>query len=236
MLNWWEGLSLLQRVFITIAVPATLVLLAQSILMFIGFADGGDTDGDFDGDVDGDIDGDFGSDIDLDGDGIPDSLESHIEHGHGEHSTSAHSSGLSLFTVRGVTAFFAVGGWMGVVLAGRNISPVISIPVAFIVGLIALVGLAYIFKGVLMLQETGNVSAENAVGKTAQVYLSIPSNSKGKGKVTLVIQEKYVEFDACTRSDKPIKTGESVHVVDVLDDNVLVVEQTVLNQLPEYTV
>lgn len=251
MLLWWESLTILQKVFITLAVPSTLILILQSAMVLIGLAGGSDGDagdsGDFDGDVSGDLDGgdiDFDMDMDTDIDSI-EFGDVDVDNGGNAHEShvfakdangTAHSTGLSLFTVRGITAFFAVGGWMGLTLTGREISPIIAIPVAFAAGAVALVGIAYIFRGILLLQDSGNVEAENAIGKTAQVYLTIPASNLGKGKVTLVVQEKYVEFDACTRSGNTIKTGETVHVVDVLDDNTLVVEQTIFNKDPNLTV
>ena len=47
MLEWWNGLSLISRVFACIAVPATAVML-QTILLLIGIG-GGDSDFDPDG-------------------------------------------------------------------------------------------------------------------------------------------------------------------------------------------
>ena len=49
MLDWWNSLSLISQIFACIAIPTTLVLIIQTILMFIGLdSDGiGDMDGDF---------------------------------------------------------------------------------------------------------------------------------------------------------------------------------------------
>ena len=60
MTEWWEALSSLGRVFACIAIPATLVLLIQTILSIIGLSGS-----------DGDADVPDGG-IDIDGDGIPD--------------------------------------------------------------------------------------------------------------------------------------------------------------------
>ena len=58
---WWQSLSTLEHILLYIAVPATLVLLVQTLLLLIG---GGGEGGDLDG----------GGELDLDGDGIPDGL------------------------------------------------------------------------------------------------------------------------------------------------------------------
>ena len=54
MMDWWNGLDLTEQIFALIAIPSTLVLLIQTLLMLFGIGDGVDTD------------------LDLDGDGIPD--------------------------------------------------------------------------------------------------------------------------------------------------------------------
>ena len=63
---WWQSLTTLEHVLLYIAVPATLLLLIQTILLFLGGVM--DTDTDADGpelDVDGpDLDGDLDSDWD----------------------------------------------------------------------------------------------------------------------------------------------------------------------------
>ena len=53
MIQWWNNMDLVGQIFALIAIPATLVLVIQTVLLFFGF-----------GDDDIDIDG---SDIDIDG-------------------------------------------------------------------------------------------------------------------------------------------------------------------------
>lgn len=53
MLNWWNNLLLAQQIFALIAVPSTLILLIQTVLLLFGIGDG-EADGDFDGDGDAD--------------------------------------------------------------------------------------------------------------------------------------------------------------------------------------
>ena len=57
MLNWWNSLIPAQQVLALIAIPSTLILVIQTIMVLIGFGDGGDG-GDVDADdlLDGDTD------------------------------------------------------------------------------------------------------------------------------------------------------------------------------------
>ena len=57
MINWWNSLTTTQQIFALIAIPSTVVIIIQTILLLIGLGDGGDADVDGDGVVD-DVDGD----------------------------------------------------------------------------------------------------------------------------------------------------------------------------------
>lgn len=48
MIAWWNELQLAQQIFALIAIPSTLVMLIQTVMLLIGIGDGGE------GDVDGD--------------------------------------------------------------------------------------------------------------------------------------------------------------------------------------
>ena len=78
MVEWWNALTGLERCFAYVAIPATLVLAIQTVLLLIGLGNGdagtdGISDGvDLDGDGIPDIDVGGMEGIDLDGDGIPD--------------------------------------------------------------------------------------------------------------------------------------------------------------------
>ena len=50
MIAWWNDLSIVQQVFYLIAIPSTVILLIQTILLLFGF--GHDSEADVDHDVD----------------------------------------------------------------------------------------------------------------------------------------------------------------------------------------
>ena len=99
MFAWWESLSTFSQVLACMAIPATLILLIQTILTLIGIGDNG-VDSDIgDADIDADAaDGVFGAEL-TDGDSDPSGLD-----------------GLRIFSVRGIIAFFVVFGWTGILL------------------------------------------------------------------------------------------------------------------------
>ncbi len=189
---FWENLSTLAKVLFCTGIGATAILLVQIILMLIGFA------GDAFGDVDGDVDAD--GDVDLDGAG----------------------DGIGLFTIKGLVAFFSIGSWTGFAMDVSGCNEVLSICVAVLVGAAALVGVGFLYKGLNKLQSNGNLNMSNAIGKTAEVYLTIPANNSGTGKVTLEVQEKFVEATARTTAENAIPTGSIVKVVDTVNGELIV--------------
>ena len=63
MLNWWNSLDALQHFFAYVAIPATLILCIQTVLLLFGLGAGGD--GELDSDTSG-LDTGDGTTPDLD--------------------------------------------------------------------------------------------------------------------------------------------------------------------------
>lgn len=127
--------------------------------------------------------------------------------------------GLSFFTIKGITAFFALGGWCGFAAASYlpdNIWAPILIAVA--TGTAALVAVGFAMRGVAKLQCSGNVVKEKLEGLTATVYVSVPPARTGRGKVTLTAQGRYMEIDAVTDEEERIPVDVEVEIVSYKED------------------
>lgn len=214
IINWWNELGTAAQIFACMAIPATLVLLIQTIMMFLGIGD--DSDGIGDGSMD-DV-GDVASDADV-GDGV-----------FGEDSVSdvadtAGFDGLRIFTVRGIVAFFVVFGWVGVVMDSSGASLYATLPVATVCGLGIMVVLAFLFRAVMRLRSDGNADNRNAIGTAGKVQLTIPPSRTGEGKVHLMLQGAYVERNAVTDEETAIPTGCEIVVVGVSGQTDLVVKR-----------
>ncbi len=215
MADWWNELGTLKQIFYTIAMPATIILVVQSIMSVIGLSD-------FDTDVDG-LDG-----MDADGfDGVDalDELDAIDElDGLGESVDQGLTGDFRFFTIRGIIAFFTVFGWTGAALAGKT-GYLATVFVALLSGLAAMGIIGYLFYAMTKLKSSGNIHYKNCIGKTGEVYLTIPPSKQGKGKVTLTVQERLIEVNAITEDDKPIKSGDGVKVVGMLSDHTAIVER-----------
>jgi len=204
MIDWFKSMDTLQAIFAAIAIPATLVLIIQTILSM--FAMGGD-DG-------GGVDADGGEFADLDGDGISDYDEGHID---------AVDDGLRIFSVRGAIAFFCVFGWAGLLYLRNDIHVAVSIPLAFVLGAAFMVLMAYLFALFMKLQANGAADIRSAVGVNGTVYLTVPASRLGAGKVSAMVSGRYAEYNAVTDDEQPIPTQQAVTVVGVTGENTLVV-------------
>ncbi len=218
MIDWWNSLDIITQVFYCIALPSTLVLLIQTIMMLIGMGD----DGDIDADVPDDVDI---SDGEID---IPDGDE--FDGVFGDNTVSETPDflgleGLRIFTVRGIIAFLVVFGWVGVAMMSSGVPLWITSIVATASGFAMMVLLAYLLKLTLKLRSDGNLDNRNAIGTAGKVYLTVPSSRRGEGKVQIMLQGSFVERNAVTDDEEAILTGSEIVVVGISGQTTLVVRR-----------
>lgn len=120
---------------------------------------------------------------------------------------------LSLQTVVAFLAFFGLAG-----LSGQQAG--LSIPgstlIALLAGLCSMIVLTKIMGLYHQLERNGMVRIQRTVGCPGRVYLRIPGENSGCGKVTVKVQGRTVEFLARTRGTM-LPTGHPVVVSNVVD-------------------
>lgn len=142
------------------------------------------------------------------------------DHGHdatGNADASVdHDAGIpfQFITLKNLVAFFTIMGWTGLLCLRSGIPTGISIMIAFFAGLAMMTIMALIFYYMSKLADNGNVKEENAVGKTAEVYLVIPAARKGNGKITVKVQSRLMEYGAMTDDEVDIPTGQMVKITE----------------------
>ena len=130
----------------------------------------------------------------------------------------------TLLSVRSIIAFFTFFGWTGVLVLKSGGGVWAAIGFASLSGLAAMFIVGYIIYLFTRLTEDGNINLSKALYSTGEVYLSIPANKNGQGKVHIKIQGALKEVDAVTNGDA-LPTGSTIKVVEILDDNLILVEQ-----------
>ena len=152
---------------------------------------------------------------------------SHVGHMDIGHSGSGEShesdTGMSLLSVRSIAAFLACFGLVGWGGTKAGWGTPLALVAAFGAGAMALFLVAYLFASVRKLGAAGNVDPKNAVGRTARVYLRIPGRGAGKGKITVSLQGRTVEFHAATNGAE-IPTGREVRITKQITEDTFEVE------------
>lgn len=225
MVVWWETLGAVGKVFACVAIPATVILFLQTLLMLIGIgghelgADSADADGsiDLDTDLDTDFDGDFDGDVH---DGIFGEHDVHDGH-------DGMDGGLRLFSFRGIIAFLSVLGWVGVLCTRLELGTPMTVLLSAASGLAAMVLIALLFRLIYSLQADGTENIRNALGAAGTVYLRIPPQRNGRGKVNLLLDGKLVEKEAVTDESEMIVDGEQIVVVGISGGSELIVQRKI---------
>lgn len=164
----------------------------------------------------------FGGDADADGD----------FGGDGDFDTPDGGLGVSLFTLKGITAFFAIGGWVGLLILQINPKNIaLAIIVSLVSGLFSMVLVALALRGIAKLQCNGNLDKEKLIGKEATVYVSIAPSRSGRGKIVLTAQGAYTELDAVTDDTDRIPVDERV-VISEIGADYMVVKRLAEKQTP----
>ncbi len=183
------------QIFALIAIPSTMVLLIQTVMLLFGWGD--------DADLDDGIDITGNGEVDTPGDGG--------------------SDGMALFSLRGLMAMGAVGGWSGLVMHEAGINLVVTVLLACAFGFLALEGIAHFMKLSAQLQSSGNIDLGYAIGKVGTVYIPVPPAMSGSGKINITLQERFIEVDAVTTAERKLTTGESVRIISINETGMLLV-------------
>ncbi len=87
--------------------------------------------------------------------------------------------------------------------------------VAVVAGAAAMYLVFWLMQSLCNLRSEGTVRMERAVGRHGTVYLRIPPQRSGAGKVMLDLQNRTVEVGAVT-SGPELPTGAKIEVVDLI--------------------
>ena len=206
MIDWWNSLDLMMKILWGITIAVSLIFIIQTIMTFIGAGDAGDFD--LDTGTDG-LDGPADAPGDL-----------------GDAAEGAHlGSGMPLLTIRNTVNFFLGFGWTAVLMHDKIGSTSLLMIVSIIVGIALVFLVMYIFKWLAGMQQSGNINVyKAAVDCQGKVYLTIPGERAGTGKVQITINNSVREYAALTDGPE-LRTGTDIKVVDVVSADTLLVEE-----------
>lgn len=200
------------------------VLVCQFVMTLVGLGGHGFADMD----MPSDIGHGFGGDFHAGADGIHGGAGDH--HGGGDSADAdqmAHHGTMWLFGVlsfRTVTAALTFFGLAGLAAQEAGASGLIALVAAVASGLAAMFAVYWIMRTLYRLQADGGVRIERSVGRHGDVYLRIPGNRSGVGKIQLNLQNRTMEYSAVTAGAE-IPTGAKIVVVGVVNPTTLDVQR-----------
>lgn len=194
--TWYTNLDPTLRVYWTIALTATLIFAIQTALTMIGI---GETD----------ADADMGG-MDTTADAHGDTLDT--------------GGAIQLFTIRNLINFLLGVGWGGVCLWRVIPNRALLSLAALLCGLLFVAAFLLMLRQLMRLEKNGNFRISDCVGLVGSVYVRIPTERIGMGKVQLSLRGSVQEFDALT-DGPPLPSGTKVRVKDSIDSHTLLVER-----------
>jgi membrane protein implicated in regulation of membrane protease activity len=194
----------MEPIYLACAVLGGTLFLCQFLMTLLGFAGEG-------------LDLDAGDGLDADGSPgadhhqIADDVDTKIG------GSSWFFGVLSFRTVVAALTFFGLAGMAG---NAGDMPQSASLAIAVVIGLASMYAVHWMMVSISRLKAEGTVHIQNALGKTGTVYLKIPGQNSGAGKVTLSLQNRTVEYSATTANDE-IPTGTPVVVTKIIGSNTL---------------
>jgi membrane protein implicated in regulation of membrane protease activity len=192
-----------QTIYLVLAVAGCTLLLLQVLLQVFGLAEGTDFDTDGHADL------------------------GHMDAGHAGPGDHAHASDpghgnwfFGLLSLKALCAFAGIFGLTGLALLDTDLSPGLRIMFAVEAGIVAMVVVAFLMRGLSRLSASGTLDPRNAIGRRGAVYLRVPAAGTGAGKVTVEVQGRSIELEAVTDGPE-IPTGTRVEVVDMVGSDTL---------------
>jgi len=208
-------MSVIERVFFGIALFGTVLLALQVIMQIVGIGGGSEMSHEFDHDVSHEFSHDAVHPADHE------SAHDHL-HSAGNVGKFGWSN---VFSVRGIIAFLAIGGWTGVLLLQDSFVLLGALLIAIAAGIAAMFVVGFSLFMMSHSDDDGSMAQNSLIGCEAQVYVPIPANGAGKGNVTLTVQNRFLEYPAKTMDKDTLKYKDLVKVLEIVDGNVLVVSK-----------
>ena len=190
-------------VFLFAAVLGGIVFIVQFLLALVGM--GGD---------EFDIADDFPDQVDISDDLF----------GAGEAIDQGSTSLFGVISFRTVVAAVMFFGLIGIASLEAGLTTFLAWIVALGGGFLAMFAVHWLMKQLYELRQNGSIRIQRSVGRSGTVYIPIPPQRSGTGKIQLRMQGRIMEYAAVTAEQEKLSTGAKVVVVNVLTPTTLEVE------------
>ena len=205
----------MSTLFLICALVGGTVMVCQFVMTIAGLGGHGMELGDAGGH---DVPHDFGHDLA--------GHDAHGGDGQGQDSSDQHQSTwlFGMLTLRTLIAAVTFFGVAGKAAESADLSLPNQLLIAVVCGVAAMCLVHWLMRAFFRLSEDGTVRINRAVGQEGTVYISIPADEAGAGKITLNLQGRLMEYLAVTSGHASLPAGARVVVVGVAGSSTLEVE------------
>jgi hypothetical protein len=194
----------METVYIYCAAIGAALLIGQLLLSLLGF---------------GHHELEAGQGVDFHAEGLHADLHSDLQDGHLDNGGHWYVGLLSFRAIVSALAVFGLVG-LGLVREFNPPRPGATLVIALAAGGSMMYAVGWLLRVLYSLRADGTVRVERSVGLPGTVYLTVPAQKAGEGKVNVKIQDRIMELVAVT-SGEEIPTGAAVVVVAVLSPHVI---------------
>jgi hypothetical protein len=193
--------------FLICATIGGTILILRLVLSLVGF--GFDSlHGVIDGLGDAHADADLGANV---------AHDAATDQGDGGEGHGSHANLGQIITFQAIVSFLAFFGVGGLSALESKLHPAVAVLIGTASGVVAVSLLGYVLRALRKLNSDGTVRISGSIGLEGTVYLRIPADGNGNGKVTLSIQGRTIEVLARTPGPE-LRAGERVVVSRVIDE------------------
>lgn len=123
-------------------------------------------------------------------------------------------------TFQGVMAFMMFFGLAGLYTLKSDGGDTLAIGVGGVAGAASMYGTGKIFQVFFALEASGNIEISDAIGQKGTVYLRIPEG--GVGQVQIQLGGALKTYNAKSKDEQGIATGDFIEVVDTIASTLVV--------------
>ena len=132
--------------------------------------------------------------------------------------------GGSLFSLKPITGFLFAFGWAGGASIGAGCSLLVACLLALLAGLIVMFAIAGLLRASQRLKVDGTIKKEDAIGKIATVYVTIPPAPESGGQIIVPLDGRTITLGAIQTGSTPLHADAKVKVIELIDPGTARVE------------
>lgn len=142
----------------------------------------------------------------------------------GHDSDFSLDSPMDVFTFKNLINFLLGFSWSAIAFHSSIENKTFLLFVSTVIGVAFVLMFFFVINQFMKLEEDNTFNIYDTIGQSAYVYLRIPGQRSGKGKIQISTKGTMRELDAMTDGEE-IATGNNVKIVKAETDSLVIVEK-----------